>query len=560
MNLEKVPSIPFPIIVTDEKNRIIDFNPTVSEVLYFKVQKGLLLDDLFDDLQRRDEFLLGFLNGEKYLLLSTNYQANEPSYSFHIVVNGNHYVELLEKVKELDKYNRELDAIIESSYDGFYITDSEGTTLQANSAIERITGIPKEYYIGKNINYLLKKGILTESVTLKVLEKKEAVTVVQKNHNQKEMMLTGSPIYNEDGEIEKVVTNIRDLSELNNLHSELKKIQELNDKYKHELERLKAHKHQDPEVVLKSDKMQELFSVAERLADVDATVLVLGETGVGKDVFTRHLYRVSNRFDTGKLIKVNCGAIPKDLLESELFGYEGGAFSGANRSGKPGMFELADRGFLFLDEVGELSLDLQVKLLRVLQEKEIQRVGGTTVKKVDVRVIAATNKDLKRMAEEGHFREDLYYRLHVVPVSIPPLRERRDDILPLVQHFLQQNNSKYKISKSFDKSLKEFFYYYDWPGNVRELANLVERLMLTIPANELSVRDLPDDYQKREKREVVHVEQELSTLKDAVEDAEREVLTLASERFQTTYEMAKHLGTSQATVVRKLQKYKIKLN
>ncbi|MDE5415109.1 sigma 54-interacting transcriptional regulator [Alkalihalobacillus sp. MEB203] len=392
MNLTKELPIPFPVLVTNGQQLIIDFNEYFKGTELPTVQKGQPLIDYFDQWVPSGDFHIAYYNDHKYLLVSKTYQHHEQKHYMYILLNGEHYVDLLEKVKELGKYNRELDAIIESSYDGFYITDHQGTTLKVNSAIERITGIPREYYIGKNIKYLLEKGILTESVTLKVLEKKEAVTVVQKNHNQMETMLTGSPIYNEAGEIEKVVTNIRDLSELNNLHEQLKKVQQLNDQYKHELERLKAHKNLDPEVVIKSKKMEELFQVAERLANVDTTVLVLGETGVGKDVFTRHLYRVSNRYDTGKLIKVNCGAIPKDLLESELFGYESGAFSGASRSGKPGMFELADRGFLFLDEVGELPLDLQVKLLRVLQEKEIQRVGGTDVKKVDVRVIAALTR------------------------------------------------------------------------------------------------------------------------------------------------------------------------
>lgn len=475
------------------------------------------------------------------------------------------------KVKELDRLNRELETIIENSYDVIYITDREGKTLRTNTAIERITGIPKEYYAGKNVNNLVERGILKESVTSKVVEKGKPVTIVQTNFEGKETLITGSPIFNEAGEIEKVVTNIRDLSELNQLHSELKIAHQLNDQYKKELEKWKTKPQRDPDVILVSQPMKELYEVADRLAGVDATVLILGETGVGKDNLARHLYHSSHRHDAGQFIKVNCGAIPSELLETELFGYEAGAFTGAQKSGKAGMFELADKGVLFLDEVGELPLSLQVKLLRVLQEREIQRVGATKSKKVDVRVIAATHRDLKKMVNEGKFREDLYYRLHVIPLYVPALRDRRDDILPLVQSYLDKGNVKYQISKEFDCYLREFFYQYEWPGNVRELSNLVERLILTVPTKTISYGDLPLEYRDNHtslskaiqgskakaadgtKSEYAYS----SSLKEAVEAVEREVLTRAVQSYESTYQIAEALQTSQATIVRKLQKYNL---
>jgi PAS domain S-box-containing protein len=468
---------------------------------------------------------------------------------------------LEQKIKELEQVTRELDTIIESSYDVIYITDGEGMTLQTNSAIERISGIPKDYFIGKNVRELIDRGILRESVTLKVVEQGKPVTVVQKNFEGKETLMTGSPIFNKSGEIEKVVTNIRDLSELNRLHDELKKAQKLNDHYKKELEQLKTRARPDPEVIIASESLHELYDVAERIAHVDATVLILGETGVGKDILARHIYRTSHRFEQGKFIKINCGAIPKELLESELFGYEGGAFTGANRTGKPGMFELADQGVLFLDEIGELPLSLQVKLLRVLQEKEIQRVGATTTKEVDVRVLAATNRNLKEMVGKGEFREDLYYRLHVIPLFIPPLRERRDDILPLLQNFIIKSNQTYNLSKEFDQELREFFFYYNWPGNVRELTNLVERLILTIPKEVITASDLPQEYRDKEKGYHSSIEyksaQELGSLQQAREMAERELLEQAVTRCNSTYQIARELKSSQATIVRKLKKYNL---
>jgi TyrR family helix-turn-helix protein len=299
------------------------------------------------------------------------------------------------------------------------------------------------------------------------------------------------------------------------------------------LERLKTQSRQDPDVIIASQAMKDIFEMAERIASVDATVLLLGETGVGKDVLARHIYLTGDRYDRGDFIKINCGAIPSELLESELFGYEGGAFTGASKSGKAGMFELANQGILFLDEIGEMPLSLQVKLLRVLKE----------------------------MVKQGKFREDLFYRLHVVPIHIPPLRERRDDILPFVQSFLNQANYKYHIAKDFDRELREFFFYYDWPGNVREVSNLVERLVLTVPTKRVTYDDLPHEYRggsattKQTSSAPDVPPPRFETLKEATERAEREVLARAVKTYTSTYQIARALETSQATIVRKLRRY-----
>ncbi|RFU64779.1 sigma-54 interaction domain-containing protein [Peribacillus glennii] len=462
--------------------------------------------------------------------------------------------EMFRRVRTLEKQKRAYDAIIENSYDGIYITDRDGITIRTNSAIERITGIPKEYYVGKSVDQLIKRGILTSSVTHKVVKQRRTVSLVQPNYAGKETLITGSPVFNEEGEIERVVTNIRDLSDLNDLMQELKKANELNNKYKKEIEKLKTMAPMDG-IIFVSDKMREIHEVIGRISDVDATVLLLGETGVGKEVIARNLFTRSNRSSKGEFIKINCGAIPPELLESELFGYEMGAFTGANRKGKPGMFEMAEGGILFLDEIGELPLSLQVKLLRVIQEREIQRIGGTKPKKVDVRIISATNRNLKEMVHNGEFREDLYYRLHVIPITIPPLRERRDDILPLADLFLQTMNQRYHFQKKFDPHLRDFFFHFDWPGNVRELQNLIERLVLTTPDSMITVDSLPDDYKGANQKELGKSNE--MSLKEAVEQAERKILASAVQTCNTTYELAEALESSQATIVRKLKKYNI---
>jgi PAS domain S-box-containing protein len=548
--------LPFPAVIT--KGGLIETcnRSFVDSILHEESGVGKNLKNLFDEWAMINENkAIATQNNKHYIIFQCDLCSED--LTIYVLFDGTDDYQLQQKVKNLNKLNRELDALIENSYDSIYITDREGTTLKTNSAIERITGIPKHYYIGKNVKNLVKRGILLESTTLKVLKEGKPVTIVQRNFAGKETMLTGSPIFNEKGEIEKVVTNIRDLSELNVVHNELKKVQTLNDQYKKEIEQLKTQRNQNPGIILKSEKMKDIFEVADRIANVDTTVLLLGETGVGKDVLARNIYKVSNRYKKGKFIKVNCGAIPNDLLESELFGYEAGAFTGANRSGKAGMFEMADQGILFLDEVAELPLSLQVKLLRVLQEKEVSRIGATKPKNVDVRVIAATNRNLEEMIQRGEFREDLFYRLHVLPFYIPPLRERKNDILPLVHYFLEESNRKYQFKKRFAPSLLDFFFHYKWPGNVRELANLIERLVLTVLADEIMIDDLPKEYCAK-RQQTTPTLTKITPLKKAVESAEKEVLTLAVQECTTTYEIAEKLASSQATVVRKLQKYNIK--
>lgn len=545
----------FPALVVDSANRIKDWGNYFNQLLGLNGNK--ILTELFDDWQFLDNKRLAAarLRDKRYLFLLMKQMDTDNI--LYIGRETQFLDDLLIDAHETDKLNRALDAIIENSYDGIYITDQDGITLYTNSAIERITGIPKEYYIGKSVDQLIKRGILNASVTHKVVKLRRTVSVVQDNFAGKETLITGSPVFNAAGEIEQVVTNIRDLSDLNELMHELTKVNELNNQYKQEIEKLRKITSQDG-VVFVSDKMKMIYEIAERISDIDATVLILGETGVGKDVLARNIYNRSIRSKKGDFIKINCGAIPADLLESELFGYEGGAFTGANQKGKPGMFELAESGILFLDEVGELPLQLQVKLLRALQEREIQRIGGTKPKKIDVRIIAATNRNLSEMVKSGDFREDLFYRLNVIPITIPPLRERREDILALIDLFLTKANEQYKFSKEIDSRLKEYFYQHDWPGNVRELINIVERLVVLTDNQLLSINDLPEEYQP-ENRNQPNLNAS-STLKEAVERAEKEILTKAAQTYQTTYEIAEALDSSQATIVRKLKKYRLKVS
>ncbi|WP_174731333.1 sigma-54 interaction domain-containing protein [Mesobacillus harenae] len=552
-----IDKLPFPFFIASSDDCIRYSNEVFLQCLPKKtniIQKNI--NEIFDSWEElRGGTLIYAVCGDTDCIFIKS-KLQDSTDIVYIGTFSSELTSLVEELADARRTNRKLDAIIENSYDGIYITDKDGVTIKTNSAIERLTGIPKEYYIGKKVDDLIKRGILKSSVTHRVLEKKRSVSLVQTNYAGRETLLTGNPVFNEAEEIESIVTNIRDLSELNELQTALTKATKLNNSYKKEIERLKGKVYQPKGVVIRSDQMKMIYETAARIANVDATVLILGETGTGKDVLARFIYETSERSRAGEFIKINCGAIPPDLLESELFGYEGGAFSGAHTKGKPGMFELAHKGILFLDEVGELPLQLQVKLLRVLQEREVQRVGGIKPVKLDVRIIAATNRNLKDMVMEGTFREDLFYRLNVVPMSIPPLAERKDDILPMVDYFLEALNTKYQKRKKVSPALNELFYRYSWPGNIRELGNLIERMVLVTEEDTLHISHLPAEYKQSEVADV-KVNQ-LMTLKEAAELAEEKLLSLAMQNCTNTYDLAVALDTSQPTIVRKLKKYNLK--
>ncbi|MRG85950.1 PAS domain S-box protein [Salinibacillus xinjiangensis] len=543
------------MIILDQNHVILFYNHLLEESIEAPLSIGGHIKDSFYTWEYNSESNVVTAECGNKIFIFLQHQSNDHNQSILIGTETPELSSLKLENKELKRLNRELDAIIENSYDGIYITDHHGKTLKTNTAIERITGIPKEYYLGKNVDELISRGILKKSVTNEVLKQQKRVSYIQKNFAGNETILTGTPVFNEKGKIEKIVTNIRDLSDLNELQSELSKVNQLNVKYKKEIDRLKNKPDQVNGMITKSEQMKMIYDTADTIADVDATVLILGETGVGKDVLAKYIFKNSSRSKDGDFVKVNCGAIPPDLLESELFGYESGAFTGASRKGKTGLFEVAHNGILFLDEIGELPLGLQVKLLRVLQEGEIQRIGGTKPKKVNVRIIAATNKRLKEMVQKGEFREDLYYRLHVIPIHIPPLRKRRDDILPLMDLFITEFNHKYQLEKELDFDVKEFFLSYDWPGNIRELANLIERMVVTTRSDVITMENLPSEYQSTQESSL----NSIVPLKEAVEIAEKSVLSLALQEYDNTYDIAKALGTSQPTVVRKLRKYNLKL-
>lgn len=452
--------------------------------------------------------------------------------------------------RELEAVNKELESIFESSYDEIFVVDGQGIAIKVNSACERNYGLKATEIIGKSVFELEKMGIFTPSVTREVLEKKERVTLIQETKAGRHLLVTATPVFNQEGELIRVVCNSRDLTELLKLKEQLDEQEKLIKEYDHQLKEMKEKEAIYAEVIYRSKEMHRVIQLIERVASVDSTVLLLGESGVGKSLLAKKIHERSSR-KKEKFYTLNCGAIPENLLESELFGYEEGSFSGARKGGKRGILELAHRGTLFLDEIGELPLNLQVKLLHVLQDKTFQRVGGTEDIVVDVRIIAATNKDLAQMVKEKRFREDLYYRLHVIPIEIPPLRKRREDIYPLLKFYLDSLNKKYNKNHQLDSKTVSILLDYSWPGNIRELENVVERLIVTAESPMITPEQLPAYIVKHERDLSM---QEVS-LKEWLEEKEKELIMRMYEKYGSSYKVAEVLKISQSSANRKIRKY-----
>lgn len=446
-------------------------------------------------------------------------------------------------------------AILQSLKDDLLVTNTDGIIVRATEKTGQIYDVDTKDLIGKSVYDLEKEGLFTPIVTPMVIKERKKITVVQTTNKRKKLLVTGIPVFHPNGELIFIVSYSHDVTELINLQHYLQVLEEDIERVKSELDMLRnKHLHADG-IIANSEEMKNVIDTALRVAEVDATILLLGESGVGKSHIAKFIHNHSGRAK-GPFIEVNCGAIPDALFEAELFGYESGAFTGASPKGKMGLAELASGGTLFLDEVAELSLINQVKLLKMIQEKRFFRLGGTREREADFRLIAATNRDLEAAVIEKTFREDLYFRLNVVPITIPPLRRRTEDILPLIQYFLSQFEQKYNRKRTLDEAVIHRLIYYEWKGNVRELINVIERLVVTSSSPVVTVDLLPEYINRRYDQPLFDVH-ENRPLQDILDHVERQVLLKAKRTHKTTVKMAQALGISQPSVVRKLKKYGI---
>lgn len=555
----------FGLIAADRTGRVIFVNSLARSILD-------IMDDLLDRRLFVGEIDPDMWESYREIMATGKPQVNLPvvfrdiplvSHRLPIVRNGEiigamsifkereAYEELANDVFRLKEYAREIEAIIESSYDGIYVTDGEANTIRVNSAYEKITGIKASEVIGRNMEELVREGYFDESVSLRVLKERRPVTIMQTLKSGKSILVTGNPIFDEGGNVRMIVTNVRDMTDLVELEQQLEYTKGMTSAYRDALKSLQKANIRDNDIIMVSEPMLHIQELLERVSKTDSTVLIYGETGVGKDRIAEEIHERSHRAETGIFVKINCGAIPETLLESELFGYERGAFTGARKEGKSGLFEVANRGTLFLDEVESMPMVLQSKLLRVLQSFEFTRVGGTRPIKVDVRIICASNQDLKEHIAKKQFRADLYYRLNVIPIYVPPLRERRDDIPYLVHFFLNRFNKKHGTRKKISKEAMDHLVAYPWPGNVREVANVIERLVVISHNDYIVPANLPREIFEKGVKDFF---ESGLTLKEQMGRIEVSIIKKAIEKFGSARKAAPHLGIDASTLTRKLKK------
>ena len=448
----------------------------------------------------------------------------------------------------------ELKLILDLSFDQITIADGEGTFIRVSKSCEPYFGVKEAEMIGVSAFELEKNKIFDVSVTAEVIRQKKEITLIQKTRANKTLLVTGIPIFDSEKKISKIINISKDITEKQELNRQLEHAHSNLEWFQRELNKRQGI--YDENTSYKSPAMLKIMELINRISDCNATVLLLGETGVGKGYMAKLIHRNSSRKDQ-PFVTINCGAIPENLLESELFGYVAGAFTGAAKGGKKGLFEVAGKGTVFLDEIGDMPMNLQVKLLHVLDDKRFFRIGGEKPITIEGRIIAATNRDLREQIDEGKFREDLYYRLNVVPIRIPALRDRREDIPFLIKMFLDNFNKEHGTNKTISEKGYNALLGYKYPGNIRELENIIERLVITTQGNIIEESQVNDIIEPKNKFNFTY--DEIIPLKEAVQQVEKQILTLALAKYKTTRKVADVLKIDQSTVVKKAKKLKINI-
>ncbi|MCH4825360.1 sigma 54-interacting transcriptional regulator [Planococcus halocryophilus] len=541
--------IPMGLIFFDRDYKITQLNKFAERKLYCNKAEviGRYWDDVFPRLfteELRDEeaeiFQFKFAE-ESFVAKKSLYFLNEDS-GFSVFFQTKSSLE--EFTQELDSYQDlvlDLKTIFDTSYDVIYVSDGEGKTLRVSAACEALWGYKESDLIGKTVYQLEEEGVFKPSVTRLVLEKKEKVSFIQTTKTGRRLMVVGTPVKDNEGNVIRVINASRDVTEVKELESEVDLLRQMTEGYRQEIEGFRAREEIEKEIISRSEKMKSIVSFSQKIAKVDSTVLLLGESGVGKEVIASFIHKWSNR-NNHPFITLNCGSMPSNILEAELFGYE-------NKEREMGLIEMANSGTLFLEQIEEMPMSTQIKFLKALQGK------GNKVKTSNIRIITASSKNLRKKVEEGDFREDLYYLLNVVPIMIPPLRERNEDIIPLIIHFTEQLNQKYSEEKKFQPRVLRKLQEYSWPGNVQELQNIIERLFVTSEGGLIELEDLPEYINVDNISEKTISINKIMPLKEAVALLEKELLEMTEKKYGSTTKIAEVLQVNQSTISRKLQKY-----
>ena len=452
----------------------------------------------------------------------------------------------------------ELTLILNNCFANIFVTDAEANVIFVNRDAAEILCAPEEYLLSRNSRELISEGIISKSTTLNSIETGEKTVGTFINREGQEVVSMTTPVFDREGNIRMVVTYSRARTDMDMFLDELEKERLRTDKYKDAVGYFDQKKKESNVIIYKSEAMAELCNTARIIAPTDSTVMLYGESGVGKEVVANYIHNHSLRKDE-IFVPINCAAIPEELLESELFGYEKGAFTGASNKGKAGLFEIANNGTIFLDEIGELPLNMQSKQLRVLESGEFRRIGSDAVQKTNVRVIGATNRNLLKMSREKTFREDLYYRLNVLPMHLPALRERKEDIGELTDYFLAKYNRKYAKHFALTDVQRQKLLRYSWPGNVRELRNIIERYVVT--GNEYVILNLESEDDRmgisdiqEENVAAVRIPVEILPLKQKMETLELDYIrSVLSECGNNVQRAADELQVHRSLIYRKLQ-------
>ncbi len=555
----------FSYVITDKKYNIKDYD---KDFYHFVEEKQDLLNKKLSiffpkaKFEKFNEFIdVKSSNGYTYEMKQGKIEINNMEYYLFFFTDNSLTDELENQIEYLNKQQYLYSEMFNKLEEGIYMTDEKGKTIYVNDAFLNLSGLSREELIGKTVYELRDNDILPNSCCARVIETKDSVSTINNYYTGQKCLVSGSPIRDENGNLKRTIAVIRDVTELEMLMKNIAKEENLSMSFSKRMNELGTKATEREVVITKNSKMKSLYEKADKLTDVDSSILILGETGVGKDFLTTYIHTQSPQKDKGNLIKINCGAIPEHLIESELFGYEEGAFTGAQRGGKKGLFEEAGKGTIFLDEIGDMPYTLQVKLLNALNDKKFYRIGGNRPIQFKARIIAATNSNLKQLVKEKKFRSDLYYRLNVVTLFIPPLRERREDILPLATNFLDYYNSKHRRNCYFSPECMESFLMYKWPGNIRELKNIIERLILIsedVTISEGLFREqVSQEPLQDEMSELFQKSKNKLPLKEQMEIHEKSIIENTLRETETLKEAADKLKVDVSTIVRKKQKYNI---
>jgi len=467
------------------------------------------------------------------------------------------------KLNAFDYLNRKFKTVFDSSSDGIWICDHEGRVIEINRASEQLGGLKSEDIKGKRVSEIISNGLYSNYVTDEVIESGKPVSQLQYIRNtHKTVLCTGIPVFNDRDQLTHVVINERDISQLEALKLQLEEARQEREKFKDEIAELQMRALKDQKIIAESEAMQAIIKTALKLARMEVNgVMILGESGTGKGLLAKFIHNSSRRRKK-PFIQINCAALPENLLEAELFGYEKGAFSGAGSHGKPGLIELAHEGTLFLDEIGELPFALQAKLLKYLDDHAVMRLGATRPRVIDCVILAATNQNLEEHVKARRFREDLFYRLNSITIKMPALKGRFEDIFALADYFLDHYNRKYKQKKHLTPLTLSLLQSYPFRGNVRELKNLIKKAVILSEQDDITRRllssigrDVLDEWSRIPEESAA-----VNSLDDVMAALEKEMLKSAKRRCRTTREMAAFLNISQSGVIRRLKKHHLAPN